>query len=117
MGLGLKENQLKINFESIEFQGSYGEKILASNIQSIELVKELPKISLKTNGFALGSVKKGFFKTEEGEKIKLIINAEQSSVLLITKKNGQKIYYSAKNESNFNIVSELKNKLPELHYR
>jgi hypothetical protein len=117
LGFGFKENKLSIEAESIEFQGSYGEKLVKSAIQAVELVHELPKITLKTNGFALGTIKKGYFKTNEGEIVKLILNADQSPLLLITKANGRKIYYTAKDKSSQEIIKELKKTMPDLNYR
>ncbi|MFA7274198.1 MAG: DUF3784 domain-containing protein [Crocinitomicaceae bacterium] len=117
LGFGFKENTLKIESENIEFQGSYGEKLLKSTILSVELVHKLPKITLKTNGFALGTIKKGYFKTNEGEIVKLILNADQSPLLLFTKTNGQKIYFTAKEKSSFEVMDELEKKLPDLNYR
>jgi hypothetical protein len=39
-------------------------------------VNELPEISIKkTNGFALHTIKKGNFKTKNGENVKLLINS------------------------------------------
>lgn len=60
-------NQLKIS-------GIYGEEIPIDQIQSFQIIDELPAIKIKTNGFAMNNLKKGWFKTWEGEKVKLIID-------------------------------------------
>ncbi|HET8809031.1 MAG TPA: DUF3784 domain-containing protein [Flavobacteriaceae bacterium] len=114
---GFKENRLIFDSEKIEFEGSYGETLTTDQIKSIQLVEELPEISIKASGFALGTVKKGYFKTENGEKIKLILNAANKPYLLVTKTNGQKIYYSAKDDSNEAILNELKQALPDIEYK
>lgn len=57
----------------IEFAGGYGEQIDITEIRSIELVDQLQKLLSKTDGFALGSINKGYFRTHEGEVIKLIL--------------------------------------------
>lgn len=106
-GYGFKENQLLISNDSIEFTGPYGEKLANEDIQSIELVNNLPEIKFKRNGFALGSINKGYFKTEEGVIIKLLLNSDSYPIILITKKSGDKIYYSAKNISNDQIFSDI----------
>ena len=111
MVYGFNENKIIFDSQKIEFKGSYGEIILLDQIKSIGLDSELPKITLKTNGFALGNIKKGYFKTKSGEIVKLIINSENKPYILFTKSNGQKIYYSAKEESNEKIVSEIKKTL------
>jgi len=95
-----KETKLVLNSNSIEFKGDYGEIVPFEKIKSIQLVNEKPKIVQRTNGFSAGTIKKGFYKTDTGEKVKLIINAENKPYILITKLDGKKIYYSAKEESN-----------------
>jgi hypothetical protein len=103
-----KETKLILNSNSIEFQGDYGEIVPFEKIKSIQLVNEKPKIVQRTNGFSAGTIKKGFYKTDTGEKVKLIINAENKAYILITKSDGNKIYYSSKEESNEKLFEKIK---------
>ncbi|WP_245987188.1 DUF3784 domain-containing protein [Maribacter vaceletii] len=109
---GFKENKILFDSQKVEFKGTYGEILQTDQIKSIEIENELPNISLKTNGFAIGEIRKGYFKTKNGEVVKLILNSEQKPYILFTKLDGTKIYYSAKEKSNKGILKELKNKLP-----
>jgi len=109
---GFKENKLIFDSQKIEFKGNYGEILQNEQIKSIEIENELPKIILKTNGFALGEIRKGYFKTENGEVIKLILNSTQKPYILFTKLDEKKIYYSAKKKSNREILNEIKKTLP-----
>ena len=111
---GFTENRITFDSEHIEFKGSYGEIIPKSDIQTIELVDELPKIAMKTNGFALGTINKGYFRTKSGEKVKLILNSENKPIILLTKTDGKKIYYSAKDRSNKEIMDEIREILPDI---
>jgi hypothetical protein len=115
--MGFKEDKLIFNGEKIEFQGSYGEELAQSKVRTIELVNELPNIILKTDGFAVGSIKKGYFKTNEGEIIKLILNTDAKPYILLTMENGKKIYFSSKEKSNKQIYNELKKTLPNIVYK
>jgi hypothetical protein len=108
LGRDLKENKLILNPNSIEFEGSYGETVPKSEIKSIELVNDKPKITIRTNGFALGTVKKGYFKTDRGEIVKLILNGDNKPYILLTKADGKKIYYSTKEESNEKLFDKIK---------
>ncbi|KAA5549039.1 DUF3784 domain-containing protein [Adhaeribacter rhizoryzae] len=117
LGFGLKENKLNINATAIAFSGSYGETLTPSEIQSIELVNQLPKITFKTNGLALGKVKKGYFKTGTGEIVTLILNADNKPYILVTKSDGEKIYFSAKQTSNTSLLEEMKKALPAIKYK
>ncbi|OYX83243.1 MAG: hypothetical protein B7Y83_12065 [Flavobacteriales bacterium 32-34-25] len=103
-----KETKLILNANSIEFQGNYGEIIPFETIKSIQLVNDKPKIIRRTNGFSAGTIKKGYFKTDTDEKVKLILNAENKPYILITKLDGKKIYYSAKEESNEKLFKKIK---------
>ena len=61
----------------------------------------------------MGSIKKGYFKTNKGENVKLILNSESKAYLLFTKMNGDKIYFSAKEKPSLDLYNELKNVFPE----
>ncbi|MDX2442337.1 MAG: hypothetical protein QNK30_00930 [Bacteroidales bacterium] len=78
------------------------------------MVDQLPEIRFKKNGFALGSVNNGYFKTKDGLAIKLIINSEAQPFILFIKKSGDKIYFSAKDTSPADIYDELKGSLPPI---
>lgn len=117
LGFAYKENQLIFDSQRIEIKRMYGETLSRNQIESIELVNQLPNITLKMNGFALGNIKKGYFKTGNGEMVKLILNSDNKPYLLFTKTDGKKIYYSAKGKPNEKIFSEMKNTLPEIDFK
>lgn len=104
----LKDNKVEIKNQTLEISGDYGTKLNISDIKSIELTNELPKISSKINGFALGAIKKGSFKTRDGEKVKLLINSINSPLILIITNDNQKIYYSSKEATSEDIYSQIK---------
>ncbi len=79
-------------------------------MESVVLLQDLPKIRYKSNGYALGSVSKGWFKTDN-EKVKLILNTNTGPYILITKTDGQKVYYVAKSGSTEEQFLELKKQL------
>ena len=107
----LQDNQIEINDNIVKIKGDYGMELKANEIKSIELVNELPEISIKTNGFALQTIKKGNFKTKNGENVKLFINSIEQPIIYITTNNNQKIYYSSKDNSNQKIYDQLKNEM------
>ncbi|MFW5761789.1 MAG: hypothetical protein ACOCXH_12495 [Cyclobacteriaceae bacterium] len=73
---------------------------------------QLPKITLKTNGFALGTIRKGYFKTEKEEIVKLILNSDNKPYILVTKFDGRKFYFSSKDQSNEKLLNEMRKILP-----
>src|SRR5690554_4213307 len=115
LGYGVKENTISIAPDAIEIHGTYGEVLLPSEIARIELVHELPKITFKSNGFALGKINKGYFKTENGERVKLLLNADNKPYLLYEKVDGKKIYYTAKNATSVKLLETIHRAFP--HFR
>ena len=116
-GYVFKENKLIYDAQSIEIKRIYGETLSHNQIESIELVNQLPNSTWKMNGFALGSIKKGYFKTENGEIVKLILNSDNKPYILFIKSDGKKIYYSAKKTPNEKIFNEIKQTLPDIEYK
>jgi hypothetical protein len=116
-GFGFREDRLTFHSNGVTLGGMYGETLPASEIQSIELVNELPEITFKSNGFALGTIHKGYFKTNREETVKLIMNSDKVPVILLTKSNGERVYYTAKNRTSDEIVKEMKQTLPNVIYK
>ncbi|WP_156625966.1 DUF3784 domain-containing protein [Clostridium tertium] len=85
--LGNEPNEIKITDSSIIIDGGYGTSIKKENIISIESIESLPEISSRTNGYSDGVNKKGDFKLENGEKIKLYVQSEDGPFIKITSKD------------------------------
>jgi len=117
IGYGLKEDKLIFESQALVFEGHYAETLVPSEIQSIELVDQLPQITFKINGFGMGTVRKGYFRTKDREVVKLIINADQKPIILVTKMDGGKIFYSARSNTNGKVIKELKEALPKVTYK
>ncbi|MEI8048480.1 MAG: hypothetical protein WCI92_13940 [Bacteroidota bacterium] len=90
----------------------YGEEISASGILFVCLVDSLPIITLRINGFGLGNIRKGYFRTSNGVVVKLIMNSGNNPCILITKKSGEEIFYSAREIPNKTIFAEIQKKIP-----
>lgn len=103
-----QNNTITIKRDVIEISGDYGMNLKIDDIKSIELVDSLPELSMKLNGFAMQNIKKGFFKTKSGEKVKLLMNSMDAPIIYIQKKDGFKIYYTSKDKSNEEIFAALK---------
>lgn len=108
---GFKETQLVYSAEGIAFKGIYGERISHDEIASVNLVDQLPNITRKTNGYSLGAIKKGYFRTEEGERVKLLLNSAQRPVICITKTDGTRIYYCPKQQPSADLMDDMMTQL------
>src|SRR5690606_5353956 len=103
----LQDNIIEIKEDIVQINGIYGMDIPVIDIKSIELVEELPEITLKINGFALETIEKGLFKTSDDEKVILLINSQKNTIIFIITKTNEKIYYSSKEKSNQEIYHQL----------
>ncbi|MGQ1929625.1 hypothetical protein [Ornithobacterium rhinotracheale] len=114
--VGTRNSELEVENDKIKITGIYETEINKSEIQSISLVNQLPELN-KTEGFITRDIVKGYFKTEKGESVVVLINQEDNlPYILITTKNGQKIYFSSGDKSNLEMYKILKNNL-ELKFR
>ncbi len=112
LAIGLRESKIIVTSEEISIEGIYGETISVSEIETICLTDSLPLISLRTNGFSLGKIQKGYFKTLNREKVKLLLNTESKPFLRIEKKTGEKLYFSSGKIPNQTIYIEILEKMP-----
>ena len=80
---GMRESNIEVSKERIENSGLYHFNIKMKDIDSITLVNELPKFVLRTNGFDVGIIKKGFFKTEKGDVYKLSLRVNTKPYIKI----------------------------------
>ena len=87
--------------EKIQFTGSYGFDLNISDIETVELVNEIPKIKMRTNGVSVGQgyVHKGEYRLETWGTCRLLINSNNPPFLVIKKKNGEKIIISNKEKT------------------
>ena len=106
-GYGSMNNNIFIENNDIIIKGMYGETIDMEKIQSIELTSSIPAIGGKINGYILGNTRKGYFRTVEAEKVKLLLNSNKKPVILIIKLTGEKIYFSGNKKSNKEIFAEI----------
>lgn len=79
------------------------------------LWNNMPLIVLRTNGFSLSDVKRGYFKTKEGNDVWLSVKFGISPVIRITTKNGKVYYLNLKNSNEtrnifMSLANYLKNK-------
>lgn len=93
---GMKEPKVSIDDEKVVFSGMYGEEIPFSNIRNVALTDQLPELKSRNNGFSLGSVKRGYYKTKQKEKVKLLMFDKKAPYLLIEFNSGFRLFYNSK---------------------
>lgn len=104
----VQESKIIIHSNFIEISGSYGENIKFQDIKSIKIVDAIPELSMRVNGSSIGEIKKGYFETKAGNRIKLFVNKSSDKYLLIEMNMGENIYFAPKSEYLENIFNDLK---------
>jgi len=102
--IDMKETQLEIS-------GGYGFSINYNDISTIDTICQMPKIEMRTNGFASGKVCKGHFRLTNIGSANLFINFGVSPFVQLVLKNGQVIYFNLKDhQSTIETFNEIKTK-------
>jgi len=110
----MTESRLLVDDQGIEITGSYGEELAPAEIESVSLTGTVPGIRIKINGFAMGAIHKGYFKTTSGQTVKLILQTQDPPFLLITTKAGEKVYFSGKENAVEAAFQAIRETFPEL---
>lgn len=92
---GTRPPKIDINNKQIAISGLYG---LAEQVERIELIDELPRVILKTNGFNYGSILKGNFKVETYGKCRLFIQSREGPYIYLNTDRGIPIIINTKSK-------------------
>lgn len=98
---GKELNKIKVTDTSIIIEGNFGTSIKKQDIKEVVLVDTIPEIALRANGYSDGSaVRKGDFKLENGDKIKLYTQSKDGPFIKISTVNVDiYINYKDRNET------------------
>jgi hypothetical protein len=80
---GSKPSGIRLSDRSFTIDGMYGLTVNYSNIRIIDTVASLPRIKMRTNGFASGSILKGNFRMSDKTKAKLFVNTNNLFLTLL----------------------------------
>jgi hypothetical protein len=105
---------MNISEGSVEIEGMYGIELQRDELVEINLLDTLPAIRAKLNGVALADIYKGHFKTENLEKVRLVINQKQPPYIEFITSENKKVYYAAESERTRELFDKLKKEFPEL---
>ncbi|TAH64576.1 MAG: DUF3784 domain-containing protein [Anaerolineaceae bacterium] len=92
--LTFSSQSTKVTFQEdgIQIHGMYGEIYRWEDIKTVKLMDELPNIELRTNGSALGSKLKGYFRTTELGSVKLFVNTKNPPFIYLETESGITIF-------------------------
>ena len=94
-----KEPRVVFHSDAFRMKGIYGVNIPFAEIAEADTItlREMPAISIRTNGISLMKVHRGNFRTTGGDKVRLSINRNSSPVIRIVDRDGAVYYINRKN--------------------
>lgn len=108
---GIIPTKIIIDQQSIQIKGMYGMDIPISDISKITLKDNIPAITIRTNGFSVGSISKGYYNLAELGNCKLYLHSGNGPYIIILLRNGDKIIINrgtkAKTLEDFNAMKVL----------
>lgn len=93
---GYQDFEIQFKQDSFEITGYYGDEWAYENIQEIALLEEMPKVTIRTNGFGLPTLSKGHFKVKEYGSSLLFIHHNSPPYLYI-KAGEDNVFINSKN--------------------
>jgi hypothetical protein len=88
----LVDTRVEMTGNSLVIKGLYGTTIPYSKLKRIDTVSFLPLIAWRINGYALGNTSIGYFRTEDGKKVKLFVKHGSSPYIVIRREKHSPIY-------------------------
>jgi hypothetical protein len=107
---GSKKDAIRVQNQTFLIEGMYSLEIPKEKIRSVELVDFLPELTMRTNGFAMGQVKKGYFLSKANQTIFLLVYSNQGPFLHIENTEGEHFYIDGEKEQVKKSFEELKGK-------
>jgi hypothetical protein len=80
---GTLPSGLSLSADSLTITGMYGDIVKAADMDEISMVEELPDITLRTNGSAVGGMLKGYFDVTGYGNAKLFLNTKVPPYIII----------------------------------
>lgn len=91
LAYGMIPSKAVIEGGLVKFSGMYGVELNLSEIETVQLIDQIPKVNSRTNGLSLLGVKKGFFSLEDHGKSRLLIQSSNPPFILFTTKGQETI--------------------------
>lgn len=107
-----RPNTIEIQDGSLVISGSYGMTLPTEEIKTVELLDTLPKITIRTNGIALGDTMIGHFRMKEIGSCRLHLNTGFPPFVHIVTKEGKHIFFNTKDAARTRELFDSLNKKP-----
>ena len=105
------ESSVIVDDRQIRITGIYGERIPIEQLNQVFLADTLPAITLRTNGIAIGSIRKGYFRSSSLQRnVKLLLHSRSAPFLyIIYGENDKHVILNFRNpEKTLEVYEQLK---------
>ena len=84
IAIAYRESSVIVDNKQIRITGMYSERIPIEHLNQVFLANTLPAITMRTNGIAIGSIRKGYFRSSSLERnVKLLLHSRNAPFLYI----------------------------------
>ncbi len=106
-----QETKVQFVNNGFKIKGVYGMTIPYSDLEQIDTISSLPRISLRTNGYAFGKTLIGNFKFTDDSHVKLFVKKGFEPYLMIKSKGRVPVYINFESkQKTIDLYNNLKNK-------
>ena len=91
-----RPNRIEVTGEELVIDGSYSHTVRLDEIKSCELLEQMPKICLRTNGIGLGKIQIGHFRVDGIGKCRLYLDLGYPPFVHVTTTSGEHIFFNTK---------------------
>ena len=92
-----RPNRIEVTGDSLIIDGSYRHTVRLDEIESCELLQQMPKIRIKTNGISLGNIQIGHFRVKGVGKCRLYLDLRYPPFVHVTTASGEHIFFNTEN--------------------
>ena len=106
-----RETKVQFENDTFKIKGTYGVTIPFKDIEEVDTVSAIPKISLRTNGYAFGKTRIGNFRFADGSDAKLFVIKGFGPFLVIKSKERVPVYINFEDkQKTIDLYNRLKTK-------
>ena len=106
-----KGSKVEVLSKMLSIEGDYGMTVYYENIDSVKVVKELPKTKYCKAGYSFGGGKKGEFRLKDGSDAKFYLLGKEAPYLMLYTRNGLILVNRKTAEETELLIEELNDKI------
>ena len=91
-----RPNSIEVTSEELVIGGSYRHTVRLDEIESCELLEQMPKIRIRTNGIGMGKIQIGHFRVDGIGKCRLYLDLRYPPFVHVTTFSGEHIFFNTK---------------------